>query len=89
MGKVAVMGLLERHGEIRARVVPSVRKGTLQKEVRASVAAGSTLYTDASYSYRGLHTDYVDEVIDHAESYVRDLASIRTVLRTSGRCSSG
>jgi transposase-like protein len=72
MGKVAVMGLLERHGEIRARVVPSVRKGTLQKAVRASVAPGSTLYTDASYSYRGLQTDYVDEVIDHAESYVRD-----------------
>jgi len=66
------MGLLERHGEIRARVVPSVRKGTLQKEVRASVAPGSTVYTDASYSYRGLHTDYVHEVIDHAESYVRD-----------------
>jgi transposase-like protein len=72
MGKVAVMGLLERHGEIRARVVPSVRKGTLQQEVRASVAPGSTLYTDASYSYRGLQTDYVHEVIDHAESYVRD-----------------
>lgn len=72
MGKVAVMGLLERHGEIRARVVPSVRKGTLQKEVRASVAPGSTVYTDASYSYRGLQTDYVHEVIDHAESYVRD-----------------
>jgi transposase-like protein len=72
MGKVAVMGLLERHGEIRARVVPSVRKGTLQREVRASVAPGSTVYTDASYSYRGLQTDYVHEVIDHAESYVRD-----------------
>lgn len=72
MGKVAVMGLLERHGELRARVVPSVRKGTLQNEVRASVAPGSTLYTDASLSYRGLHTDYVHEVIDHAESYVRD-----------------
>jgi transposase-like protein len=72
MGKVAVMGLLERHGEIRARVVPSVRKGTLQKAVRASVAPGSTVYTDASYSYRGLHTEYVHQVIDHAEAYVRD-----------------
>jgi transposase-like protein len=72
MGKVAVMGLLERHGELRARVVPSVRKGTLQKAVRASVAPGSTVYSDASRSYNGLETDYVHQVIDHAEGYVRD-----------------
>jgi transposase-like protein len=72
MGKVAVMGLLERHGELRARVVPSVRKGTLQKELRASIAPGSTVYTDASHSYKGLQADYVHEVIDHAEGYVRD-----------------
>jgi len=72
MGKVAVMGLLERHGELRARVVPSVRKGTLQKAVRASVAPGSTVYSDASRSYSGLEADYVHQVIDHAEGYVRD-----------------
>ncbi len=72
MGKVAVMGLLERHGEIRARVVPSVRKRTLQNEVRASVAPGSTIYSDASKSYDGLAADYVHQVIDHAEGYVRD-----------------
>jgi transposase-like protein len=72
MGKVAVMGLLERHGELRARVVPSVRKGTLQKAVRANVAPGSTVYSDASRSYNGLEADYVHQVIDHAEGYVRD-----------------
>jgi transposase-like protein len=72
MGKVAVMGLLERHGELRARVVPSVRKGTLQKAVRANVAPRSTVYSDASRSYNGLEADYVHQVIDHAEGYVRD-----------------
>jgi transposase-like protein len=72
MGKVAVMGLLERHGELRTRVIPSTRKRTLQNEVRASVAPGSMLYTDASHSYQGLHTEYVHQVIDHAEGYVRD-----------------
>jgi hypothetical protein len=34
-GKVAVMGLLERHGEIRTKVLVNTRKGTLQGEVRA------------------------------------------------------
>jgi transposase-like protein len=72
MGKVAVMGLLERHGDVRARVVPSRRKGTVQAEVRASVTPGSTVYTDTLNSYNGLAADYVHGVIDHAEGYVRD-----------------
>jgi len=72
MGKVAVMGLLERHGDVRARVIPSRRKGTVQNEVRASVAPGSTIYSDSLKSYHGLAADYVHEVIDHAEGYVRD-----------------
>jgi transposase-like protein len=72
MGKVAVMGLLERHGDVRAHVVPSRRKRTVQDEVRASVTPGSTLYTDSLSSYNGLAADYVHQVIDHAEGYVRD-----------------
>jgi transposase-like protein len=72
MGKVAVMGLLERHGEVRAHVIPSRRKRTLQNEVRASVAPGSRVYSDALRSYDGLDGEYIHEVIDHAEGYVRD-----------------
>ena len=72
MGKGAVMGLLERHGEVRARVMPSRRKHTVQNEVRASVAPGSKVYTDTLKSYDGLEAEYVHEVIDHAEGYVRE-----------------
>lgn len=72
IGKTAVMGLLERHGEVRARTVPNIRKGTLQESVREHVAPGSTVYSDALRSYEGLDDAYVHEVIDHAESYVRD-----------------
>jgi transposase-like protein len=70
-GKVAVMGLLERHGEVRVKVMPNVRKAGLQAEVRANVEAGANVYTDALRSYEGLDADYVHEVIDHAEAYVR------------------
>jgi transposase-like protein len=69
-GKVAVMGLLERHGEVRTKVVTSTRKGTLQGEVRQHVEAGSEVYTDALRSYDGLRGDYVHKVVDHAEKYV-------------------
>jgi transposase-like protein len=70
MGKVAVMGLLERHGEVRVKVVADRRKGTLQSEVRQHVESGSELFTDALKSYSGLKSEYVHQVIDHAEKYV-------------------
>lgn len=70
MGKVAVMGLLERHGEVRVKVVADRRKGTLQSEVRTHLESGSELFTDALKSYSGLRSDYVHQVIDHAEKYV-------------------
>jgi transposase-like protein len=69
MGKVAVMGLLERHGEVRVKVVPNRLKATLQAEVKENVESGSELFTDALKSYQGLN-EYVHQVIDHAEKYV-------------------
>ncbi len=69
-GKVAVMGLLERHGEVRTRVVPDTKSRTLQVEVRENVEPGSEVHTDALASYRGLDPEYVHNVVDHAEWYV-------------------
>jgi len=68
-GKVAVMGLLERHGEVRTKVVPDTKSRTLQVEIRENVEPGSQLYTDALKSYKGLDPGYVHQVVDHAEKY--------------------
>jgi transposase-like protein len=68
-GKVAVMGLLERHGEVRTKVVPDTKSRTLQVEVRENVEPGSAIYTDALRSYKGLDPEYVHQVVDHAEKY--------------------
>jgi transposase-like protein len=68
--KTAVMGIIERGGEVRAMVVADRRKGTLQEAVREHVQAGSSLYSDALLSYRGLTADYAHQVIDHAVKYV-------------------
>ncbi len=75
-GKAAVLGILERHGPdghstVRAMTVSNVRAKTLQPHVREHVTEGSELFTDASYSYRGLATEYTHEMVDHAEEYVR------------------
>jgi transposase-like protein len=69
-GKVAVMGLLERHGKVRTMVVPNVRRRSLDGEVRRHVEAGSTVYSDALPSYAKLEDEYTHNVINHAEKYV-------------------
>jgi transposase-like protein len=52
-GKTAVMGILERGGKIRTKVVDNTKKKTLQSEIREHVLAGSALFTDALKSYEG------------------------------------
>jgi transposase-like protein len=69
-GKVAVMGLLERHGEVRTMVVPNVKRKTLRPEINAHVEPGSMVYSDALKSYNDLNYDYMHNVINHAEKYV-------------------
>jgi hypothetical protein len=46
-GKELVMGLLDREtGKVRVKHVANRKRGTLQEEVRANVAAGSQVFTD-------------------------------------------
>jgi len=76
VGKVAVVGLLERHGPdghstIRTKIVPNVKRRSLSPEVRRHVENGSEVFSDALHSYSDLSTWYEHQVIDHAESYVR------------------
>src|ERR1017187_1584962 len=67
--KTAVMGILERGGEVRTSVVPNRKKKALQSEVRQHVEAGSAIYTDALKFYEGLDA-FQHQVVDHAVRYV-------------------
>lgn len=74
-GKVAVMGLLQRHptkghSTIRTKPIDTIRTYRLMKEVSENVQDGSTVYTDALQSYRNVALYYEHKVIDHAEKYV-------------------
>jgi transposase-like protein len=68
--KTAVMGLLERGGKVRTKVISNRKKALLQAEVKKHVEAGSGLYTDALPSYSGLAQEYAHQVVDHAVEYV-------------------
>jgi transposase-like protein len=68
--KTAVLGIMERGGNVRTVVVPNRKKKTLQAEVNKHVQAGSALYTDFLLSYEGLEGKYAHRVVDHAVEYV-------------------
>jgi transposase-like protein len=77
IGKVAVMGLLERHNkddggsQVRTHVISNRRKHQLEKTVVDNVQEGATIYTDALKSYDNMgQRGFVHGVIDHAETYV-------------------
>src|SRR5271165_3073011 len=71
VGKVAVMGVLERKGKVRTAVLPDTYRSSLQGKVREHVEAGARLYTDAASGYVGLDAQYIHNVIDHATAYVK------------------
>lgn len=70
-GKAVVLGMMERGGQVRAKVVAKRNKKTLQSEVKANVAPGSEVFTDELLSYWGLEKDFIHQIINHAEEYVR------------------
>jgi len=84
-GKVAVMGLLERHDsndkpvKVRTRLLRTVKGPELKALVRENVEEGSTVHTDALHSYHGLMANYMHNVIDHAERYVSDEVHTNTI----------
>jgi transposase-like protein len=77
--KTVVFGMVERGGKVKAQVVSSRKRSTLQPEIYKHVEAGSALYSDALLSYRGLESNYAHQVIDHAVSYVEGTVHTNTM----------
>jgi transposase-like protein len=72
VGKTAVFGVLDRNlRQVRAKVIPNVKRETLQNEILNNVHPGSQVYTDAAASYDRFSDQFVHEVVNHAMEYVR------------------
>jgi len=69
-GKTAVMGILERGGDIRALVIEKANKKTVEPILCDAVEKGATVYTDALLSYKDIGDWFTHQVIDHSVSYV-------------------
>ena len=71
--KAIVMGMLDRDArKVRAKVVPNVKRETLQAEILNQIEKKSTVYTDGWAGYDALAAkDYIHETVNHVEEYVR------------------
>jgi transposase-like protein len=85
--KTAVFGMLDRETrKVRAKVIPNVKRETLQAEILANVQHKATVYTDGRASYDDLkRKEFVHETVNHMEEYVRGRFTLRES-RTFGRC---
>lgn len=71
-GKVAVLGMLERGGELRTGATPNLRAGTVQTVINDNVAPGAAIMTDEHGAFLGLQDRYHHHRVNHsAGEYVR------------------
>ncbi|MCI5047232.1 MAG: IS1595 family transposase [Aquisalinus sp.] len=76
VGKVAVMGILERDGELHTQQIVSLKAKDIHALIRNNVAKGPTLMTDEFKDYVGLDGDYMHHTVNHsAGEYVRHYTS--------------
>jgi transposase-like protein len=71
MNKTIVMGMLDRDlRQVRAKVIPNVRRDTLQSEILREVQPGSKVYTDEWIGYNAVRQEFVHDVVNHVSQYV-------------------
>lgn len=71
--KTIVMGMLTRTTrEVRAQVIPNVKRETLQAEILKNVGWGSVIYTDQHVGYDGLNKleNFTHKTVNHMTEYV-------------------
>jgi transposase-like protein len=71
--KTVVQGFLDRDlRQVRATVIPGLRRDALQERILKTVKYGSRLYSDDATAYQGISYKYIHEAVGHyAQEYVR------------------
>jgi transposase-like protein len=79
--KTPVFGMLERGTrQVRAVVIPNVKRETLQKKILDNVGFGATVYSDGWAGYDGLKAaQFVHETVNHMDEYVRGSVSTQAI----------
>lgn len=69
-GKVIVMGMVERGGRVKTKIVTERTKDQLSPAMTENVEAGASIITDEHPTYGFLETPYNRAIINHAVNYV-------------------
>lgn len=73
VGKVAVLGMRERGGDVKGTVLLDTKADTIQSELANTICASSILCTDEHRSYLGV--PYAHFVVNHsAKQFVDGMA---------------
>jgi transposase-like protein len=79
VGKVAVLGMRERGGQVKAMPIALTNAQTIQTIVRQSVQAGSVLCTDEHSAYVGM-TEFTHlKVVHSAKQFVDGMAHTNSI----------
>jgi len=71
VGKTAVQGILDRElRQVRAKVLPNLKRETLQNMILENVTPFAKVYTDEHLGYYGLEKNFVHKVVNHSQEYV-------------------
>src|SRR6185312_3321690 len=71
-GKTAVVGMLERGGELRTMKMDTLNARSVQTKIAEHVEPGSNIMTDEWSGYRGLGMQYYHHTVSHsAGEYVK------------------
>ena len=75
VGKVVVVGAIQRGGKVVAKPIPNTDEATLMGFVAETVSPQSTIYTDGSTSYTDADGTYTHQAVRHSVGeYVRGQA---------------
>jgi transposase-like protein len=72
VGKTAVQGILDRYyRQVRTKVLPNVKRETLQDTILDNVTPFAKVYTDEAVQYDKLSKNFIHQVVNHTQEYVR------------------
>ena len=80
-GKTVVFGMVERGGDVMTRVVPNVRKATLERHILENIKSGATVSTDELSSYAKIaRFGYDHGTVNHsADQWVNGIHHVNSV----------
>lgn len=73
INKTVVFGMLDREArQVRAMVIPNVKRATLQEKILNNIKGGATVYSDEFPVYKQfVSQNFVHDCVNHMEGYVK------------------